>query len=92
MAESEAKTPDSPTIGRRIDDAIEHTRARLGEATGRVREQIEHGREVIEGLRNKTAGDVVTSVKEFAKEHPGTTLLGGMALGFLIGYFVRRRD
>ncbi len=93
MADTEAKKAEGPTPGQRLDDAIDATRGKISQVAGAVREKFEHGREAIGELKKKSFEDVITSTKNFAKEHPGTTLLGGIALGFLIGYIVRgRRD
>lgn len=114
MAADDAKTPESLTVGQRLDQAIDSTREKLSQATGSAKERItkgkdavtelrdkgretvaelrDKGRETVSDLRKKNLDDVVTSAKEFAKEHPGTTLLGGVALGFLVGFLIRNHD
>lgn len=92
MSPNDAKAAEGPTVGQRLDHAIDSTRDKISHTTASVKERIEHGKEVLDELRHKNVDDVLTSVKEFAKNHPGTTLLGGMALGFFVGYLIRRRD
>lgn len=92
MSPNETKTAEGATVGQRLDHAIDSTREKISTATATVRDRLEHGREALEELRHKNLDDVLTSAKEFAKNHPGTTLLGGMAVGFLVGYLIRRRD
>jgi len=68
----------------------------LGEYREKGKETLselrEKGKETLTDLRQKNMDDVVTTVKAFAKEHPGTTLLGGLAVGFLVGFLFRSRD
>ncbi len=93
MAMDDSKTSDTATIGQRLDHAIESTRDKLSHAAETAKEKWAKGRDAIADLRKKNLDDVVTSAKDFAKEHPGTTLIAGVALGFLIGFMVRgRRD
>jgi ElaB/YqjD/DUF883 family membrane-anchored ribosome-binding protein len=92
MAPNESKPNEGATVGQRLDHAIDSTREKITHASSSVKDRIEHGKEVLEEIRHKNLDDVLTSAKEFAKNHPGTTLLGGMAVGFLVGYLIRRRD
>ena len=83
MATEHIKAEDSPSVGQKLDHAIDA-----------VREKITHGRETIDELRQKDIGALLSATKDFAKNHPGTTLLGGAALGFIAGYLLRgsRKD
>lgn len=104
MADAEARTSEGrPTVGQKLDAAIDATSGKITQVAHTMKDQIEHGREKVESgyaktretlaeLKSKNVGDIVQSTKEFAKEHPGTTLLAGIAVGFLVGYFVKRRD
>ena len=93
MAADDSKNADTPTIGQRLDHAIETTRDRIGHVATEAKEKWSRSKDAISELRKKNVDDVITSAKEFAKEHPGTTLVAGVAMGFLVGYMVRgRRD
>jgi ElaB/YqjD/DUF883 family membrane-anchored ribosome-binding protein len=100
MAADDVRTADGPTIGQRLDHAIDSTRDKFNQVASDTKERIvkgketlaeyrEKGRETVAELRKKNIDDIVTAAKEFAKEHPGTTLIGGIALGFLVGYMIK---
>ena len=92
MALEEGVSEPKLTAGQRLDAAIDATRDKVGRIGSEIKERVAKGREVVAELRKKNVDDLIGSAKDFAREHPATTLLTGVALGFLIGYFTRRRD
>ncbi len=79
-------------VRKRIEKGTDDLRHRLERGKEAVSEYREKGREAWDEFRGKDVNELITSAKEFAKEHPGTTLLGGMVLGFLLGAILRRHD
>jgi ElaB/YqjD/DUF883 family membrane-anchored ribosome-binding protein len=79
-------------VKKRIEKGTEDLRHRLDRGKEVVSEYRTKGKETWDEIRGKDVDELITSAREFAKEHPGTTLLGGMVLGFLLGAILRRRD
>lgn len=92
---SEAKDKVAEVKGK-----VTEAKGKVAEVKDEVKEKVHYGREVVEDclekshaavgeLRKKSLDDVIVTAKDFAKQHPGTTLLGGLAVGFLAGFLFR---
>lgn len=62
---------------------------------GAVREKAESlldaSRQTLDSLKKKSLEDLYQDAKTFVRHNPGKSLLGGLAVGFLIGRIFRRR-
>ena len=64
----------------------------LGEVAGaKVREAVDLSREQLDGLKKKSLEEIYRDGQEWIRKNPGKSVLGGLALGFLLGRLFRRR-
>jgi len=64
----------------------------VGDAAGRkAREFADASREKWDEVKKKSLEDVLLDTKEWVRQHPGKTLVGALAVGYLIGRLLRRR-
>jgi ElaB/YqjD/DUF883 family membrane-anchored ribosome-binding protein len=52
---------------------------------------LDASRQTFDNLRKKSLEDLYEDTKGFVRHNPGKSLLGGLAVGFLLGTFFRRR-
>jgi ElaB/YqjD/DUF883 family membrane-anchored ribosome-binding protein len=70
---------------------IEKAKDGVGHAKEKVTEQAARAKEGVKELPNKTIGELADSVTDYAKEHPGQTILVSLGVGALIGMLLSRR-
>ncbi len=77
---------DGPLVGaaRKVERGYEAAKDRISGAAGTAREKFGE-------MQGRSFGDVVDSTKDFARTHPGSTILISLGVGALIGFLVRRR-
>ena len=64
----------------------------LGEVAGaKVREAVDLSRGHLEELKKKSLEEIMQDGREWIRKNPGKSVLGGLALGFLLGRLFRRR-
>ena len=64
----------------------------LGEAAGaRIREVVDASKVNFEELKKKSLEEIYRDSREWIRKNPGKSLLGGLAVGFLLGRILRRR-
>jgi len=52
---------------------------------------LDASRQTIDSLKKKSLEDLYKDAKGFVRQNPGKSLLGGLAVGFLLGTIFRRR-
>ena len=70
----------------------QHMFSSLGETADRkLHEFAETSREKLETIKKKSVGELYRDTKGWVRHNPGKTLVGAMASGVVIGWFLRRR-
>ena len=76
-------------------DGVDHAKDRVSEqasrAKDRVSEQATRAKDGMKELPNKSIGELADSVTDYAKEHPGQTILVSLGVGALLGMLLSRR-
>jgi ElaB/YqjD/DUF883 family membrane-anchored ribosome-binding protein len=66
--------------------------ASLGQTADQKLEQIAHtSREKLEMIKGKKIGDLYHDTKGWVKENPFKTVVGALATGVLVGWFLGRK-
>ncbi len=64
----------------------------LGDAAGaRIREAVDASKESFEELKKKSLEEIYNDSRDWIRKNPGKSVLGGLAVGFLLGRIFRRR-
>ena len=81
-----------PASGRALMDQGRDALASLGRsAEGKAKEIVAASRGKIDEIKKKSLEDLYEDTKGFIRQNPGKSLLGGLAVGFLLGRVFRRR-
>jgi len=90
------------TAARGVERGIERGVDAAKEGLGKAKEGVGHAKEKVsesaakakEGIKeipDKSLGELAGNVTEYAKEHPGQTILVSLGVGALIGMLLSRR-
>ncbi len=93
-------TPETPdSAAKLVDEKIEAARESFGDRVGRMREKVG---EVAEGVKARATElrdkiretewqDVTQKATDYVKNNPGKSIAAALALGFAVGFLLRRR-
>jgi ElaB/YqjD/DUF883 family membrane-anchored ribosome-binding protein len=83
----------SPSVGERLDHAIESTQEKAHSAKERTKDAVSHGAHAVSEQASHLAErgkDALGSARHYAQENPGRAVLIGVVAGFLLHSFLRR--
>ena len=63
----------------------------VGHAKEKVSDSAARAKEGIKELPQKSVGELADSVTDYAKQHPGQTILVSLGVGALLGMLLSRR-
>ena len=72
-------------------EGYEKAKDGVGTAKDKVSEQVSKAKAGMKEIPNKSIGELADSVTEYAKQHPGQTILVSMGVGALSGMLLSRR-
>ena len=65
-------------------DGVSHAKDKVGETAARAKESVKE-------IPKTSIGELADSVTDYAKEHPGQTILVSLGVGALLGMLLSRR-
>jgi len=95
---------DGPLVSaaRGVEKGVERTVSAAKDGIGKAKEGVDHAKEKVseqasraketmKEFPKKSMGELADNVTEYAKEHPGQTILVSLGVGALIGMLLSRR-
>jgi len=88
------------SIGKRLDEnpklqaagkAVDKVRSTVEDAVGKVQDARKKATQRVQSVRNKRIGEMIDDTLDYVKENPAKGLCGASALGFLLGWILRRK-
>lgn len=78
-------------VERTIGKAKDGIKDGMSQAKDKVSETASRAKEGVKEIPKKSIGELADSVTDYAKEHPGQTILVSLGVGALLGMLLSRR-
>jgi ElaB/YqjD/DUF883 family membrane-anchored ribosome-binding protein len=79
------------TAARGVERTIGIAKEGMSQAKTKVGETATRAKEGVKEIPKKSIGELADSVTDYAKEHPGQTILVSLGVGALLGMLLSRR-